>query len=65
MSNECSDWITAEQQDVVLPEFQEEGTKYYLEYTNGLNLELEFCPWCGSELNGLGCTKNKESDNNE
>ena len=66
MSRECSGWIVAEQHNLVFSDFEKNDgvlmTNYYLPYSIGMNLSLNYCPWCGSELDDLGCTKNKESD---
>ena len=56
----CSKW-DVELDNFILPNFDIERAEhqYFIKHldSHSSNTLIKFCPWCGSELDGSGCTK--------
>ena len=58
---ECYQWFNARTKDAIVLEVDHNGdSQWHIPMTNGLDLEINYCPWCGSPLDNQGCNQNKE-----
>ncbi|TDX52165.1 hypothetical protein [Orenia marismortui] len=54
-SEACVEWIAQNS-------FVRVGWDWVVDSEEDLSCTIYYCPFCGSELNGYGCTKYKEAE---